>query len=259
MADSTSLPRLLHFRISHYNEKVRWTLDYKRCPHVREALVPGFHLARTRALTSQNKTPILVLDGIPTFGSADILDELERRCPDPPLYPVDPMDRKRALTIERYFDDTVAPDLRRLFWSTYLGHPALCARMATDGFSSGVRAIWRAGFPIMKPLFKRNLGIDEGSLGRARANLGHYFDRLESEIGSSGYLVGDAFGLADLAAAAVMTAIIRPPQFSYPLPEPWPNELVDLRGSVSERTGFRWVLDIYARHRGASFESRKAA
>ena len=32
-------PRLLHFRVSHYNEKVRWTLDHKRWAHFREALV----------------------------------------------------------------------------------------------------------------------------------------------------------------------------------------------------------------------------
>jgi glutathione S-transferase len=77
---------------------------------------------------------------------------------------------------------------------------------------------------------------------------------MESEIQPSGYLAGDSFSIADLTAAAVMTAIIRPAQFPYPLPEPWPQELIDLRGSVAERPGFRWVLDIYARHRGSSSE-----
>ena len=66
--------------------------------------------------------------------------------------------------------------------------------------------------------------------------------------------MGDRFGIADLSAAAVMTAIIRPPEFPYPLPEPWPPELVELRKSVADRAGFRWVLDIYARHRSVSSE-----
>jgi hypothetical protein len=66
--------------------------------------------------------------------------------------------------------------------------------------------------------------------------------------------VGDRFGVADLAAAAVMTAIVRPPEFPYPLPEPWPSALVELRQGVAGRPGFRWVLDIYARHRGVSCE-----
>ena len=28
-------PVLWHFPISHYNEKARWALDWKRIPHVR--------------------------------------------------------------------------------------------------------------------------------------------------------------------------------------------------------------------------------
>jgi glutathione S-transferase len=244
----------LHFRVSHYNEKVRWALDYKRVPHTREALVPGFHIPRVRWLTGQNKVPVLVLDGSPLKGSSHILTEIERRWPEPPLYPAGATERDRALAIERHFDEEVAPDLRRLFWSTYFDHPALCAKMATTGFSGTVRGIWRAGYPLMLPLFRRNMGADAERIRRAHERLQTHFDRLESEIGAGGYLVGDRFTMADLSAASVMTAIIRPPQFSYPLPEPWPRELVDLRASVSHRAGFRWVLDIYARHRGASSE-----
>jgi glutathione S-transferase len=96
--------------------------------------------------------------------------------------------------------------------------------------------------------------MDAATLASARRRLQSHFDRLEAEIGPSGYLVGDCFSVADLAAAAVMTAIIRPPEFPYPLPDPWPPELVELRQSVAERPGFRWVLDIYARHRGAPSE-----
>jgi len=81
-----------------------------------------------------------------------------------------------------------------------------------------------------------------------------YFERLEHEIGPSGYLVGDDFTVADLSAAAVMTAIIRPPEFPYPLPEPWPDELLEIRESVSNQPAFHWVLNIYARHRSPSQE-----
>lgn len=70
------------------------------------------------------------------------------------------------------------------------------------------------------PLFVSNMGLRSDQLDAARRRLHAYFDRLEAEIGPSGYLVGDRFGVADLSAAAVMTAIIRPPEFPYPLPEP---------------------------------------
>ena len=254
MSSPVKPPRLLHFRVSHYNEKVRWALDYKRWPHRRTALVPGFHVPLVRWFSGQSQLPVLEIDRRVLVGSSYILAEIERLQPDPPLYPARSVERQRALAIQAYFDEQVAPDLRRLFWATYINHPAACARMATDGSSAGARLVWRALFPLMRPLFRRNMGMDARRLSEAGQRLNSYFDRLESEIGPSGYLVGERFSVADLAAAAVMTAIIRPPQFPYPLPEPWPPELVQLRQSVATRRGFRWVLDTYARHRGVSSE-----
>lgn len=255
MTSPTKPPRLLHFRVSHYNEKVRWALDYKRWHHLRTALVPGFHVPLVRWFSGQSQLPVLEIDRRVLAGSNYILAEIERLRPDPPLYPADSADRQRALAIQEYFDEQVAPDLRRLFWATYINHPAACARMATDGSSAATRLVWRAFFPLMRPLFRRNMGMDARRLSAARQRMHSYFDRLESEIGPNGYLVGERFTVADLTAAAVMTAIIRPPEYPYPLPEPWPPELLQLRNSLAARRGFRWVLDTYARHRGVSSET----
>jgi glutathione S-transferase len=108
----------------------------------------------------------------------------------------------------------------------------------------------------MRPLFRCNMGLDAGRLGRARTRLDRHwhFASLESEIGPSGVLVGSRFGVADLAAASVMTSIIGLPAFPHSLPEPGPNELVGFRQSGAHRPGFRWLLEIYAGHRGASRE-----
>jgi glutathione S-transferase len=247
-------PRLLHFRVSHYNEKVRWALDHKRWPHRRKALVPGFHLAGVRLRTGQNKTPVLEMSGQRLVGSAHIIDELERLRPDPPLYPADEQGRARALALQSWFDDEVAPALRRLFWSTYIDDAGACCRMATAGASRPARVAFRTLFPLLRPAFRRNLGLDRERLEAARAGLDGIFARLEGEIGPTGYLVGDRFGVADLAAAAIMSAIVRPPQFSYPLPEPLPEPLVALREGLAGRRGYQWVMETYARHRGPSAE-----
>jgi glutathione S-transferase len=130
----------------------------------------------------------------------------------------------------------------------------MCAEMSTAGVEGIQVTLWKGLFPLMRPLFRRNMGLDRHNVARARARLSGFFDRLEAEVQPSGYLVGDTFSIADLTAAAVMTAIIRPPEFSYALPDPWPESLTTLRQSVAHRAGFAWVLDIYARHRGASYE-----
>jgi glutathione S-transferase len=254
MTDAADPPRLWHFRVSHFNEKVRWALDHKRWPHTRTALVPGWHLPVARWVSGQSLLPVLRIDGRVLAGSNHILRELEHLRPESPLFPSDPAALERALAIQAYFDDEVAPDLRRLFWATYVDDAAACARMATDGFSTATRRAWQALFPLMRPLFRRNMQMVPAELAATRRRMTAHFDRLATEIGPHGYLVGDRFGVADLAAAAVMTAIIRPPEFPYPLPEPWPPALVELRESVAGHAAFRWVLDIYARHRGTSSE-----
>ena len=51
-------PVLWHLEVSHYNEKARWALDYKRVRHVRRAVTP----ARSEILLGDN---LAVLDRFP--------------------------------------------------------------------------------------------------------------------------------------------------------------------------------------------------
>lgn len=251
---SLAPPHLVHFRLSPYSEKVRWALDFKRLPHTREALVPGFHRPRARRLTGRDELPVLVVDDEPATGSSAIVAAIDRLAPDPPLAPEDPAARERGAALEDLFDRQITPDTRRLFWSTYVPRPLACARMATDGFSPATRTLWLATFPVMSPLLRRNLGIDGERVRRAHERLRGAFDRIEAELRPSGYLAADRFTSVDLAVAAAMTFIVRPREFPYPPPEPWPEELVELRESVADHVGFRWVLDMYARHRSPSCE-----
>src|SRR5688500_15844879 len=69
-----SLPPVLwQFTISHFNEKVRWALDWKHVRHVRRALVPGFHIPRVVWMTRQSALPVLAVDGEPIADSTRII------------------------------------------------------------------------------------------------------------------------------------------------------------------------------------------
>src|SRR3954462_6264996 len=92
---SGSPPVLWHLKVSHYNEKARWALDYKRVPHVRRAAIPGRHAKIARQLWAGTTFPVLELDGQVIGDSTLIIRELERRYPEPPLYPDDPDERSR--------------------------------------------------------------------------------------------------------------------------------------------------------------------
>jgi glutathione S-transferase len=54
-----------HLPISHYSEKVRWALDWKRVPHRRRIMPPGLHPLGGLLLTGGQAytMPVLVADG----------------------------------------------------------------------------------------------------------------------------------------------------------------------------------------------------
>src|SRR3954451_11127800 len=104
MADK---PVLWHLQISHYNEKVRWALDYKKIPHVRHAMLPGVHRLKARQVAGVVTSPVMEIDGQGIGESSAILEAIEERWPEPRLIPTDTAERERALGLEKWLDDEV--------------------------------------------------------------------------------------------------------------------------------------------------------
>jgi glutathione S-transferase len=244
-------PVLWHIVISHYSEKARWALDHKRVPHVRRRPAPPAHilfalwLTRGRGFTF----PVLELDGRAYGDSSEIIAALEQRWPEPALYPADPAARRRALELEDFFDEEVAPYVRRFAFYELRRDPevfvALGAQAAPELFG---RSPALAG-AIGRAFTGRRYGADDAgraaaALHKARAGL----DRLEAELGDREYLVGDRFTVADLSAAAVLYPLVLPPEGPIDV-DALPEPLERVRDELRERPGFRWVAEIYARHR----------
>ena len=95
---SKNLPMLWHIPLSHFNEKVRWALDFKNIPHQRQRVGADYLLQAWRA-TGHGTLPILFLDGKPIRDSTAIIAALEQRHPEPALYPKDEAPLRRALDV----------------------------------------------------------------------------------------------------------------------------------------------------------------
>jgi glutathione S-transferase len=247
-------PVLWHLKVSPYNEKVRWALDYKYVPHVRRAALPGPHRAIARELTGGDTFPILVLDGEAIGDSTRIIDALERRHPEPPLYPADPVNRRRALELEEFFDEELGPFLRLLVLHQALQDRKLMLGMFFPGIPARTRLLARTTFPIHRRRAIADFGIDEFSVGFAWGKVAGAGERFRAELQPSGYLVGDSFTIADLAAAAMVSPVVAPAQFPYPQPQSDHPLFAPLRAALAESGLEDWTRDLYARHRGASAE-----
>ena len=250
------VPVLWQLQISHYVEKVRWALDYKRIPHIRRSLPPGLHIQKARELTGDTSTvPVLTIDGHSTGDSTPIIALIEERWPQPPLYPEDPAQRRRALELEEFFDEELGPHIRRAFYHELLPHPELLVPLFTHGDPLAARTLLEQ-FPMLRAGIEQRFQINAATASASRAKVIAAMDRLEREISGIGYLVGESFTVADLAAAALFYPVARPPEFPYPtvadedLPDSWRAFLDPL----APRPGSRWVSEIYRRHRGQSAE-----
>ena len=253
----SDLPVLWHLKVSHYNEKARWALDHKRVPHVRRALIPGRHDRVVKRLTEgkSTTTPVLVSGGEALADSTAIIQELERRHPDPPLYPADPDERQRALELEDWFDEEFGPYTRLLV----VHHTLPRAGLFLGTFASDLRGrrliMARAAFPVLRRGIKRSFAINDAAIENAYDKLRAAGERFHAELQPSGYLVGDSFTVADLTLAALCAPVVAPEQFPYPQPQRGHPRLAPAREALDPELT-EWAREIYARHRPPSAEAK---
>src|SRR5271156_4364550 len=247
-------PELWQFTSSHFNEKARWALDFKRVPHIRHSLIPGFHVATVKRMTGRTHVPVLKLDGIAISDSSRIIEALERAYPEPALYPADPDERRRALELEDFFDEELGPYIRRWIFHVILPYPKFVRAAFVSHASAAAQLAQRAMSPLIGVIMRRQMDISPATAEIARSKTLAAMDRLERELRPSGYLVGDRFTVADLTAAALLSPLVRPPEFPYKTPAPVPEPLAKIRESVSSLPAFRWTLQTYRQHRGESAE-----
>jgi glutathione S-transferase len=244
------LPVLWQYSFSNFNEKARWALDLKRVPHRRRSLLPGS--PRALAFGARGGTlPVLDLEGKRISDSTRIIEALERRHPDPPLYPASPEERTRALELEDFFDERAGHEVREIgFWGARNNPEYLSAFVAT-GHGAVARTLQRAMFPLGWRYARRRYHWSEETVEQARKTVEAALDRIEAEVGAGGYLVGDGFTVADLTGAALLYPLAWPAELQYSFPDPPMPEFLD---GLSEHPAVEWVSEMWRRHRGGSAE-----
>ncbi len=241
---------LVQFRHSPYNEKVRWALDLKGVPHERRSLLPGPHIAKVKALTGRTATPVIVADGVVLDGSAAIVRWLEERFSEPRLIPSDSGQRAEALEIERRFDEDLTPRIRRPVLDALLRTPRYFAAVFGDGASAPVRFGYACLVPLARPLVRKGNGIGgEASIEDGHRAAADALDLVAERSARNGYLVGDAFSVADIAAASTLAMLVRPEDSPMSAPRPVSAPFRALMDRYAAHPGADWVRRIYRAHR----------
>lgn len=241
---------LHQFAASHFNEKVRWALDYKAIDHVRESYLPGPHTPVIRKLSGgPSTTPLLQHPDGFISGSAAIIDWLEQTSPEPALYPADKDSRKAALAVQTRFDAEIGPATRTAVFSVFLEElGCLCTTFARDK-PLWKRLAYRAVLPLARPMIRAGNNVWPESIERSMQITHDILDEVAQTTRATGYLVGDKFTIADLTAASLLAPIASVDHPDMKRPEPVPCSLREFLAQWQHHDGVSWVHQMYARHR----------
>jgi glutathione S-transferase len=218
---------------------------------VRRSLLPTE--PRAILFSLRGTLPVLDLDGERIVDSTHIVQSLERRNPEPPLYPDDPAERRRALELEDFFDEHAGHDLRRVAFYDIRADPDYVSAFLTTGRSAATRRVFRAllAAPGSMAYANRRYRINAEDAAASRAKLAAALDRIMAELQPSGYLAGGRFTIADLTAAALLFPLAWPAELQYDYPDPPDAPFIR---SFEGHPALDWIRDIYSRHRGTSAE-----
>jgi glutathione S-transferase len=246
---SSSKPVLYVFAISHYCEKARWALDYLDVDYELRHVAPGEHMEIAKALGApRSSVPYLSLDERVIQGSADIVSWVESVSPSgKSLTP----DAAACEKIEKRIDDAAGVHVRRFYYSEALvDHPSMIRPIFTRDLPLAKKLMISLGWgKIRKRMMTRmDLGTRQGKESEiVVSDELSWVDELLADGRS--YLVGDEFSRADIAVASILSPLVLPAEHPVYCRLQHPPKLADALTRWEQRPSFKWVRDIYAKHR----------
>src|SRR6185295_15528906 len=107
---------------SPFVRKVRVVLAEKKIEHEHDPMLPFNVSAEYKKISPLGKIPAMVDDGKPLSDSSVICAYLERKHPQPALYPSDPYEFGRALWFEEYADSALVNVIgAKIFFKKVIG------------------------------------------------------------------------------------------------------------------------------------------
>lgn len=244
-------PLLIAIAISHYCEKVRWTMDYLDIDYVEEDHAPPFH----RQYTSRHggtSVPVLVIDGKAFTDSKDILHYLDTVAVDKQIYPQDAELRHQSETLEELFDQKLGIATRN--WGYYYAIQKPMKLAIAWGINAPLSEKIKCiiAVPRIPGLLRQYYNITEASKEAALKDIKEVFNIVNQELSSGQqYLVGDRFSATDITFAALASPVIRPehhPVYDSQLAKV-PAEMVAVIKELRETPAGELVMRMYREHR----------
>lgn len=191
-------------------------------PYRERAHLQGIHSFVARRAGGGSTVPVLVCGGEVLADSAEILEFADARGrPERPLYPDDPGTRAETRALERDFDERLGPHGRRWMYHEMRRQRDLVLAYACTGVPAWERRLLPVAYPAVMRLIDRHLDITPATAAESLREVRATFDAVGERLGDGRpFLMGERFTAADLTFAALSAAVLVPPGYGVPLPQP---------------------------------------
>lgn len=205
---------LYQFEVSQYSEKVRLILDYKGLEYRKIEVTPGIGQLDLYKLSGQRQVPVLKDGDTIVADSTEIAFYLDRKYPDKPIIPTDPLLRGQCLLIEEWADESIGTKGRVAFIGALNQNPNFRKSILPKEVPDFMKTLVGAVPGDLLTMLGTGVGLGPDTVKEANKALKQDLEALSLILQNRPYLVSDEPTLADLAVAG-LSIILKQPGGDY--------------------------------------------
>ena len=210
---------LYQFELSHYCEKVRLILDYKGLPYRKIEVSPGVGQLEIFQLSGQRQVPLLKDGETIITDSTEIAFYLERKYPEKPIIPSDPLARGQCLLIEDWADQSLGEKGRKALLGAFKQHQNFRTAVLPQSTPGFLKNLFGTLPAELFELLGAGVGFSKEETQQAFRELKQDLEALSLILQNRPYLAGNVPSLADLAVVGLSIYLKFPQTSKLDLPE----------------------------------------
>lgn len=256
MVMSTASLTLYTFAISHFSEKIRWTLDASGLSFTEVVMTPTLHVVPALRMGGQGETTLPILEVRQPGGAVEHIQDSTQilQWLDQHLGPLAVMPRhvglnEEIMDIEERFD-AIGKDVARYLYNATLDDDDRIIGMWTQHANRQQARLVRLFYPLTRWIFRRRLRINAEAAAQSAERIQQALAWLDGRLSDGRhYLVGQQFSVADITAASILAPLACPDQHPIYGTTQFRQGTGHSPAWLGNRPCVEWVRRVYKTHR----------
>ncbi|BBA79375.1 glutathione S-transferase [cyanobacterium endosymbiont of Rhopalodia gibberula] len=205
---------LYQFELSQFCEKVRLILDYKGLDYRKIEVTPGVGQLKLFKLSGQRQVPVLKDGETIIADSTEIAFYLDRKYPEKPIIPTDPVARGQCLLIEEWADESIGIKGRTALIGALNKNPNFRTSILPQEVPDFLKTFIEVVPGDLLTVLGTGIGLGAEAVKSAQISLKQDLEALSLILQHRSYLVTEEPTLADLTVAG-LSMILKFPTGDY--------------------------------------------